>query len=50
MIVLDNCEHLIDACAELAGTLLSACPDLRVLATSRQTLGNTGEHVSTVPP
>ncbi|MDX3525206.1 MULTISPECIES: ATP-binding protein [Streptomyces] len=50
LIVLDNCEHLIDACAELADTLLSACPELRVLATSRQTLGIAGEHVYTVPP
>ncbi|MEU1518414.1 LuxR C-terminal-related transcriptional regulator [Streptomyces sp. NPDC005811] len=50
LIVLDNCEHLVDACAELAGVLLSACPGLRVLATSRQTLGIAGEHVFTVPP
>ncbi|MDX3641715.1 ATP-binding protein, partial [Streptomyces sp. MB09-02B] len=50
LIVLDNCEHLVDACAELASVLLSACPGLRVLATSRQTLGIAGEHVFTVPP
>ncbi|WP_416986399.1 ATP-binding protein [Streptomyces sp. T028] len=50
LIVLDNCEHLVDACAELVDTLLSACPGLRVLATSRQTLGIAGEHVFTVPP
>ncbi|MDX3452088.1 LuxR C-terminal-related transcriptional regulator [Streptomyces sp. ME02-8801-2C] len=50
LIVLDNCEHLVDACAELADTLLSACPDLRVLTTSRQTLGISGEHVFIVPP
>ncbi|MET7897340.1 ATP-binding protein [Streptomyces mirabilis] len=50
LIVLDNCEHLVDACAELTDTLLSACPDLRVMATSRQTLGISGEHVFTVPP
>lgn len=49
LIVLDNCEHLIDACAELAKTLLSAVGEIRVLATSRQTLGITGEHVLTVP-
>ncbi|WP_432196139.1 ATP-binding protein [Streptomyces sp. bgisy027] len=48
--MLDNCEHLVDACAELAGSLLRAGPELRVLATSRQTLGITGEHVLTVPP
>ncbi|MFJ9899995.1 ATP-binding protein [Streptomyces sp. NPDC091280] len=50
LIVLDNCEHLVDACAELADALLSACPGLRLLATSRQTLGIAGEHVFTVPP
>ncbi|MER5802113.1 LuxR C-terminal-related transcriptional regulator [Streptomyces mirabilis] len=50
LIVLDNCEHLVDACAELADTLLSACPDLRVLATSRQTFGIAGEHVFPVSP
>lgn len=50
LIVLDNCEHLLDACAELVGTLLSACPELTVLATSRQTLGIAGENVFTVLP
>ncbi|MFG2023711.1 hypothetical protein [Streptomyces sp. NPDC048825] len=50
LIVLDNCEHLVDACAELADTLLSAAPDQRILATSRQTLGMSGEHVFTVAP
>jgi predicted ATPase len=38
LLVLDNCEHLVQACAELAGTLLRACPELRVLATSRELL------------
>ncbi|MFC4502610.1 MULTISPECIES: ATP-binding protein [Streptomyces] len=50
LIVLDNCEHLVDACAELAEKLLSAAPEVRVLATSRQTLGIAGEHVLIVPP
>ncbi|MER5548592.1 LuxR C-terminal-related transcriptional regulator [Streptomyces sp. NPDC002589] len=50
LIVLDNCEHLIDASAGLAKALLSACRELRILATSRRTLGITGEHVFTVPP
>ncbi|MET7655036.1 MULTISPECIES: LuxR C-terminal-related transcriptional regulator [unclassified Streptomyces] len=50
LIVLDNCEHVIDASAELAGTMLAAGPGVRVLATSRQTLGIAGEHVFTVPP
>jgi len=50
LLVLDNCEHLIDACAELTAELLSADDAVRVLATSRQTLGITGEHVFPVPP
>lgn len=49
LLVLDNCEHLLDACAILAGQLLSTCPEFRVLATSRQALGVTGEQVYTVP-
>ncbi len=43
LIVLDNCEHLIDPCARLVDTLLTHCGDLKVLATSRQPLGVTGE-------
>src|SRR3712207_4003409 len=43
LLVLDNCEHLIEACAELAEALLRSCPELRVLATSREALGITGE-------
>src|SRR5262249_2794668 len=39
LLVLDNCEHLLDACARLADALLRACPHLRVLATSREALG-----------
>ncbi|KWX05102.1 LuxR family transcriptional regulator [Carbonactinospora thermoautotrophica] len=50
LLVLDNCEHLLDACAVLAETLLRAVPGLRILATSRQTLGVTGEHIEAVPP
>ncbi|MFJ5100343.1 LuxR C-terminal-related transcriptional regulator [Streptomyces sp. NPDC088554] len=50
LIVLDNCEHLVNACAELAHGLLSACPGLRILTTSRQALGIYGEHVFAVPP
>jgi predicted ATPase/class 3 adenylate cyclase len=50
MIILDNCEHLLDACAQLTHTLLSACPDLRILATSRQSLGVVEETVWSVPP
>jgi predicted ATPase len=50
LLVLDNCEHLLDGCALLAVNLLKACPQLRVLATSRQGLGTTGETRMRVPP
>ncbi|MEU6381798.1 LuxR C-terminal-related transcriptional regulator [Streptomyces sp. NPDC046909] len=50
LIVLDNCEHLVDACAELAQALLSVAPGLRLLTTSRRTLGIFGEHVLVVSP
>jgi len=50
LIVLDNCEHLLQACAVLADTLLRAAPGLRILATSREPLGIDGEHLLTVPP
>jgi non-specific serine/threonine protein kinase len=43
LLVLDNCEHLIDAAARLTVALLSSCTGLRVLATSREPLGVTGE-------
>lgn len=39
LLVLDNCEHLVEACAHLAISLLKACPGLRILATSREALG-----------
>ncbi|WP_307852902.1 regulator [Kitasatospora sp. RG8] len=50
LIVLDGCEHLVDACAELADTLLRAVPGLRVLATSRAPLRSPGEHLLTLAP
>ncbi|HET7374768.1 MAG TPA: BTAD domain-containing putative transcriptional regulator [Gemmatimonadaceae bacterium] len=50
LLVLDNCEHLVEACAALADTLLRACPALRILATSREALGVTGETAWLVPP
>ncbi|WP_181019776.1 LuxR C-terminal-related transcriptional regulator [Nonomuraea typhae] len=50
LLVLDNCEHLIEHCAELCTYLLGACPDLRVLATSREPLRVAGETVWRVPP
>lgn len=43
LLVMDNCEHLIDACAHLADTLLEGCTRLRILATSREALNVTGE-------
>ncbi|QKT09855.1 ATP-binding protein [Rhodococcus sp. W8901] len=50
LLVLDNCEHLIDAVAKLAEALLRACPELRILATSREPLAIGGETVFRVPP
>jgi predicted ATPase len=50
LLVLDNCEHLLDSCALLAVNLLKSCPQLHVLATSRQGLGVTGETRMRVPP
>ncbi|WP_344592007.1 ATP-binding protein [Actinomadura vinacea] len=50
LIVLDNCEHLLDACAQVVGTLLRGTYDVRILATSRQPLSVTGEHIVQVPP
>jgi len=50
LLVLDNCEHLVDACAELVVTLLRGCPGIRVLATSREALGVKGERAWLVPP
>jgi serine/threonine-protein kinase PknK len=50
LVVLDNCEHLIDAAAELVETLLTGCPLLRILATSREVLGVGGEAVLSLSP
>ena len=50
LLVLDNCEHLLDACAGLAGPLLRAAPGLRILATSREPLGLPGEVAYLVRP
>ena len=50
LLILDNCEHLLDACAQLAGALLRAAPGLRVLATSREPLGLPGEVICPVRP
>ncbi|MBB5889829.1 ATP-binding protein [Kutzneria kofuensis] len=50
LLVLDNCEHLLAACGQLAYALLGDCPKLRVLATSREPLGISGEAIRPVPP
>ena len=49
LLLLDNCEHLIDACRQLAEQLLRACPQLTILATSREVLNIAGEHIWHVP-
>jgi predicted ATPase len=49
LLLLDNCEHLVEACASAAEALLSGCPNLRILATSRQSLRIPGEIVFRVP-
>ncbi len=50
LVILDNCEHLIEACAASADALLRAAPGLRFLATSRERLGIPGEHLWQVAP
>ncbi|GLY53470.1 BTAD domain-containing putative transcriptional regulator [Lentzea sp. NBRC 102530] len=50
LLILDNCEHLVVQAARLAGHLLSACPSVRIIATSREPLGITGETLCPVPP
>jgi predicted ATPase/DNA-binding CsgD family transcriptional regulator len=50
LLILDNCEHLIAACAKLVHALLQACPDLYIMATSREGLNIGGEVLYTVPP
>ena len=49
LLLLDNCEHLIDACAQLVDPLLRSCPGVRILATSRELLGVAGEVPWRVP-
>jgi predicted ATPase/class 3 adenylate cyclase len=49
LLMLDNCEHLIEACAQIGESLLQACPNLRILATSREALGIAGETAYRVP-
>ena len=49
LLVLDNCEHLLDAASTLAEVVLQGCPDVRILTTSREALGLPAEHVVRVP-
>ena len=49
LLILDNCEHVLQSCAELANQILTCCADVRVLATSRQRLGIGGERIWRVP-
>ena len=49
LLILDNCEHMVNGCAEFASTLLQRAPNVRVLATSQEALGITGETVHRVP-
>ncbi len=50
LLVFDNCEHLIHACAQLVDDLLRAAPHLKILVTSREALGLTGEMLWSIPP
>ena len=49
LLILDNCEHMVDGCAEFAGSLLQRAPNVRVLATSQEALGIAGETVHRIP-
>ncbi len=49
LLLLDNCEHVLDAVVELALRVLTSCPQVRILATSRERLGLAGEALVTVP-
>jgi predicted ATPase/DNA-binding winged helix-turn-helix (wHTH) protein len=50
LLILDNCEHLADACGQICETLLGAAPRLKILVTSRQALSCAGEMIFAVPP
>ena len=50
LLIFDNCEHLLDACAQLTKTLLTNCPNLKILATSREVLNLEGEATYYLPP
>jgi len=50
LLVLDNCEHLVDACAVVAEEILRSCPDTTIVTTTREALGVRGEQTWLVPP
>ena len=50
LLLLDNCEHLLDACADFAAAVLRSCPQVRLLTTSREALGMAGEQRYSVAP
>lgn len=50
LLVLDNCEHLVDACRQASQRILEACPEVKILATSREVLHVPGEHLERMPP
>jgi len=50
LLILDNCEHIVETCAQLADHLLRSCPSLKMIASSREALGIAGETVFRVPP
>ncbi len=50
LLVLDNCEHVVAACADLTATLMRSCPDITILTTSREVFGISGEVVWSIPP
>jgi len=49
LLIFDNCEHIVETCAQFAETLLRACTNLKIMVTSRETLGVMGERVLRVP-
>jgi predicted ATPase len=50
LVILDNCEHILDACAEIAERILGGCPQVTLLATSREGLAVQGEQLWQIPP
>jgi predicted ATPase/class 3 adenylate cyclase len=50
LLVMDNCEHVLAACSELVDKILATCPSVSILATTRESLGITGEVIIRVPP